>query len=53
MRKVLLDRKITAARGAVPGIGDPDRHASNEPVERLSWVHIVVTCAKFLAPDAF
>jgi hypothetical protein len=32
MRKVLLGRKITAARGAVPGIGDPDRHGSNEPV---------------------
>jgi hypothetical protein len=26
MREVLQDRKITAARGADPGIGDPDRH---------------------------
>ncbi|GGM96026.1 hypothetical protein GCM10011578_015630 [Streptomyces fuscichromogenes] len=36
MRKVLLGRKITAARGADPGIGDPDRHASNGPVAWLS-----------------
>ncbi|GGJ27860.1 hypothetical protein GCM10010121_043970 [Streptomyces brasiliensis] len=28
MRKVLLDRKITAARGADPGIGDPDRFST-------------------------
>jgi hypothetical protein len=32
MRKVLLGRKITAARGADPGIGDPDRYAPNGPV---------------------
>jgi hypothetical protein len=38
MRKVLLARKITAARGADPGIGDPDRHTPHAPVERLSWV---------------
>ncbi|EGG49789.1 hypothetical protein SGM_0129 [Streptomyces griseoaurantiacus M045] len=24
-------RKITAARGAVPGIGDPDRHVRHSP----------------------
>ncbi|GAB1325767.1 hypothetical protein ACE1SV_01060 [Streptomyces sennicomposti] len=35
MRGVLLDRKITAARGAVPGIGDPGRRASNAPA---GWV---------------
>ncbi|GEK01004.1 hypothetical protein TNCT1_32800 [Streptomyces sp. 1-11] len=36
MRGVLLARKITAARGADPGIGDPGRRASNTPAEWLS-----------------
>jgi hypothetical protein len=36
MREVLLGRKITAARGADPGIGDPDRSSPVGPVERLS-----------------
>jgi hypothetical protein len=55
MRKVLLGRKITAARGADPGIGDPDRHAGHSPQctgRSVVFGHIVVTLEKDLSWDS-